>query len=73
MTEGVCDAGEVTMSDGKTFEVERSIRGTPIDLGVQSVQDGGQSLVFAKTRTHSKIFGYKGSRCNLSDSKNNRH
>ncbi len=26
LTEGVCDAGEVTMSDGKTFSVERSIR-----------------------------------------------
>ena len=33
LSEGVCDGGEVTMNDGKTFEVERSIRGTPIDLG----------------------------------------
>ena len=38
LSEGVCDAGEVTMNDGKTFEVERSLRGTPIDLGVQSVK-----------------------------------
>ena len=59
LSEGVCDAGEVTMSDGKTFEVERSIRGTPIDLGVQSVQDGGQSLVFAETRTRSKSLATK--------------
>ena len=59
LSEGVCDAGEVTMSDGKTFEVERSLRGTPIDLGVQSVQEGGQSLVFAETRTRSKSLATK--------------
>ena len=59
LSEGVCDAGEVTMSDGKTFEVERSIRGTPIDLGVQSVMQGGQSLVFAETRTRSKSLATK--------------
>lgn len=59
LSEGVCDGGEVTMSDGKTFEVERSLRGTPIDLGVQSVQEGGQSLVFAETRTRSKSLATK--------------
>jgi helicase len=59
LSEGVCDAGEVTMSDGTTFEVERSIRGTPIDLGVQSVKEGGQSLVFAETRTRSKSLATK--------------
>ena len=61
LTEGVCDAGEVKMSDGKTFEVERSMRGTPIDLGVQSVMQGGQSLVFAETRTRSKSLATKAS------------
>ena len=59
LSEGVCDAGEVTMADGTVFEVERSIRGTPIDLGVQSVKDGGQSLVFAETRTRSKSLATK--------------
>ena len=59
LSEGVCDEGEITMSDGKTFEVERSLRGTPIDLGVQSVQQGGQSLVFAETRTRSKSLATK--------------
>ncbi len=59
LSEGVCDGGEVTMSDGKTFEVDRSLRGTPIDLGVQSVQQGGQSLVFAETRTRSKSLATK--------------
>lgn len=59
LSEGVCDAGEVTMADGTTFEVERSLRGTPIDLGVQSVKEGGQSLVFAETRTRSKSLATK--------------
>ncbi|HEY5735061.1 MAG TPA: DEAD/DEAH box helicase [Nitrosopumilus sp.] len=59
LSEGVCNAGEVIMNDGKTFEVERSLRGTPIDLGVQSVQQGGQSLVFAETRTRSKSLATK--------------
>lgn len=59
LSEGVCNAGEVIMSDGKTFEIKRSVCGTPIDLGVQSVQDGGQSLVFAETRTRSKSLAIK--------------
>ncbi|MBL7001305.1 MAG: DEAD/DEAH box helicase [Nitrosopumilus sp.] len=59
LSEGVCDAGEVTMSDGKTFEVERTICGIPIDLGVQSVMEGGQSLVFAETRMRSKSLATK--------------
>ncbi len=59
LTEGVCDAGEVTMNNGKTFSVERSLRGTPIDLGVQSVKEGGQSLVFAETRNRSKSLATK--------------
>ncbi|MBI4131643.1 MAG: DEAD/DEAH box helicase [Nitrosarchaeum sp.] len=54
LSEGVYDAGQVIMSDGKKFDVEPSLRGIPIDLGVQSVKDGGQSLVFAETRTRSK-------------------
>jgi len=59
LTEGVCDAGEITMNDGKVFSVERSLCGTPIDLGVQSVKEGGQSLVFAETRNRSKSLATK--------------
>ena len=61
LSEGVCDGGMVTMSDGRTFEVDLSLRGTPIDLGVQSVQQGGQSLVFAETRARSKSLAAKAS------------
>ena len=59
LSEGVCDGGQVTMNDGTIFEVERTLRGTPIDLGVQSVMQGGQSLVFAETRTRSKSLATK--------------
>ena len=61
LSEGVCDGGMVTMSDGKTFEVDLSLRGTQIDLGVQSVQQGGQSLIFAETRARSKSLATKAS------------
>ena len=61
LTEGVCDGDEVVMNNGTKFEVERSLRGTPIDLGVQSVKEGGQSLVFAETRTRSKSLATKAS------------
>jgi len=59
LSEGVCDGSQVTMNDGTIFEVERTLRGTPIDLGVQSVMQGGQSLVFAETRTRSKSLATK--------------
>jgi len=59
LSEGVCDGGQVTMNDGTIFEVERTLRGTPIDLGIQSVMQGGQSLVFAETRTRSKSLATK--------------
>ncbi|MEK6944415.1 MAG: DEAD/DEAH box helicase, partial [Thermoproteota archaeon] len=53
LTEGVYDHGSVIMHDGRCFEIESSIRGPPVDLGVESVKDGGQSLLFAETRTRS--------------------
>ena len=59
LTEGVYDGGIVTMNDGTTFDVANTIRGTPIDLGVQCVQEGGQSLIFAETRTRSKSLATK--------------
>ena len=59
LSEGVYDGGMVTMSDGTTFEVANTIRGTPIDLGVQCVQEGGQSLIFAETRMRSKSLATK--------------
>ena len=59
LTEGVYDHGEVIMHDGRNFEIESSIRGPPVDLGVESVKNGGQSLLFAETRTRSASLATK--------------
>jgi helicase len=59
LSEGVFDGGIVTMKDGTTFEVDNTIRGAPIDLGIQCVQQGGQSLIFAETRARSKSLATK--------------
>ena len=61
LSEGVCEGNTVTMNDGTVFTVENTLRGVPIDLGVQSVQKGGQSLVFASTRPRSKSLATKAS------------
>lgn len=53
LTEGVYDEGEVTMQDGRTFEVPLSLRSPPVDIGLDSVMNGGQSLIFAPTRPRS--------------------
>jgi helicase len=57
--EGVYDEGSVIMNDGREFEVEASIRGKPVDLGVESVKNGGQSLLFAETRARSSSLATK--------------
>lgn len=59
--EGVYDGGSVIMNDGREFEVEASIRGKPVDLGIESVMGGGQSLLFAETRTRSSSLAAKAS------------
>ena len=59
LSEGVYDGGGVTMHDGKFFKVVPTIRGPPVDLGTESVKDGGQSLLFAETRTRSASLATK--------------
>src|SRR5574338_336980 len=51
--EGVYDQGRVVMQDDKSFEVETSIRGPPVDLGLDSIEKGGQAILFAETRARS--------------------
>ena len=61
LSEGVYDGGRVTMHDGKGYELEPSLRGPPVDLGAESVKNGGQSLIFAETRTRSASLAAKAS------------
>ncbi len=61
LSEGVYVDGCVTMSNGKDYEVETSLRGPPVDLGAESVKNGGQSLIFAETRARSASLAAKAS------------
>ncbi len=59
--EGVYDHGKVTMQDRKNFEIDVSVRGAPVDLGLDSLKDGGQAILFAETRTRSVSLAVKAS------------
>src|SRR5256712_12702534 len=59
--EGVYDQGVVIMQDGKKFEIETSIRGAPVDLGIDSLKNGGQAILFAETRARSSSLAAKAS------------
>ena len=53
LSEGVYDQGLVTMQDNKKYEIQTSIRGPSVDLGLDSLNNGGQAILFAETRTRS--------------------
>ncbi len=57
--EGVYDGGTVTMQNGKNFEIVSSMRGPPVDLGLDSLKNGGQAILFAETRTRSASLAAK--------------
>jgi len=59
--EGVYDQGVVTMQDRKNFEIETSVRGAPVDLGLDSLKTGGQAILFAETRARSVSLATKAS------------
>lgn len=61
LSEGVYDQGIVTMQDRKKFEIQTSIRGPPVDLGLDSLHNGGQAILFAETRTRSVSLATKAS------------
>jgi helicase len=41
------------MQDNKKYEIQTSIRGPSVDLGLDSLNNGGQAILFAETRTRS--------------------
>lgn len=61
LAEGVYDGGTVRMADGGSIEVETTVRGPAVDIGVAAVADGAQSLVFANTRPLSMSMATKAS------------
>jgi helicase len=50
LREGVYDYGRVIFADGEERPIPRSTYGSPIDVAMDTVKGGGQSLVFASTR-----------------------
>lgn len=60
LTEGVFDGGTVLWNNGESAEIESSIRGPPVDLCLDTIKNGGQSLIFAETRTRSASLAAKG-------------
>lgn len=53
LKEGVYDYGRVVFSDGLERSLEQSSYGPAIDTALNSVKEGGQSLIFAGTRRRS--------------------
>ena len=53
LKEGVYDYGRVVFSDGLERSLEQSSYGPVIDAALNSVKEGGQSLIFAGTRRRS--------------------
>ena len=50
LKEGVYDYSRILFTDGDEKQVPRSTYGAPIDVAMDTVKAGGQSLVFANTR-----------------------
>ena len=50
LREGVYDYGRVVFTDGEERPVPRSTYGSPIDVAMETIKEGGQSLIFANTR-----------------------
>ena len=50
LREGVYDYSRILFTDGGERQVPRSTYGAPIDVAMDTVKEGGQSLIFANTR-----------------------
>ncbi|MFQ5940243.1 MAG: DEAD/DEAH box helicase [Nitrososphaerales archaeon] len=61
LIEGVYDYGSMKLQDGNIINIERTGRGAPIDLAIDSIADGGQVLIFAETRKRAVSLAAKAS------------
>lgn len=59
LVEGVYLYGEIFFSDNTTHKVDITNRGVPIDISLDTVKDGGQSLIFTETRRRSVSLALK--------------
>lgn len=61
LREGIYDGQTLVMDDGDKREIKTSVRGSAVDLGLDCIVDGGQSLLFSNTRVNSMSFATKAS------------
>ena len=59
LIEGVYLYGEIFFSDNSTHKIDITDKGTPIDISIDTVKNGGQSLIFAETRRRSVSLALK--------------
>jgi helicase len=55
LREGIYDYGIISFVDGGQRKLLPSNRGAPIDIAIDAVKDGGQSLIFCETRKRSVV------------------
>jgi helicase len=59
LVEGVYEHGMIRMRDGTTFRVNSSGISSAVDLAIDSVDGGGQALIFAETRKRAASLAAK--------------
>ena len=59
LREGVFKDGSITMDDGESLDVDVSVRGAAVDIGLGAVAGGGQALLFAETRVRAASLAAK--------------
>ena len=59
LREGVFKDGSITMDDGERLDVDVSVRGAAVDIGLGTVAGGGQALLFAETRVRAASLATK--------------
>ncbi|MDQ3908814.1 MAG: DEAD/DEAH box helicase [Thermoproteota archaeon] len=59
LVEGVYEYGMIKMKDGTTFKVNSSGISSAVDLAIDSVDGGGQALIFAETRKRAASLAAK--------------
>lgn len=59
LVEGVYEYGSARMNDGKKFRVESSGMSSAVDLAIDSLDGGGQALIFAETRKRAASLAAK--------------
>jgi helicase len=59
LIEGVYDYGTVMMNDNSNFKIQISGASAAVDLAINSLEDGGQALIFVETRKRASSLAAK--------------